>query len=158
MAKLNMYLNFKGNTEEAFNFYKSVFGGEFTSVIRFKDMPMEGMKASKEDENKIMNINYRINENDVIMGSDALGERGQKMTKGTNFYIAVSPESKDEANRIFNALSAGGEIDMPMADVPWNAYYGALTDKYGVQWMVNYMYKPSEKKTEPVGARAAGKR
>ena len=144
MTKLNIYLNFAGNTEEAFNFYKSVFGGEFTSVFRFKDMPMEGVNIPKEDENKILHIGLPICKDDVLMASDSLESLGQKLTQGNNVYISVHPESKEEADRIFNALSAGGTIEMPIADQPWGDYYGSFKDKFGVLWMVNYSYPKAE--------------
>jgi PhnB protein len=139
MTKLNPYLNFAGNTEEAFNFYKSVFGGEFSSLVRFKDMPMEGVKIPKEDENKIMHISLPIG-NDMLMATDAPESMGFKVNFGNNSYISVHPDSKEEADRIFNALSAGGTIEMPIADQPWGDYYGSFKDKFGVQWMVNYTY------------------
>jgi len=144
MTKLNTYLNFAGNTEEAFNFYKSVFGGEFTSVVRFKDMPVEGFDILKEDENKIMHIGLPIGKDDVLMASDTLESLGQRLTQGNNAYISVLPKSKEEADRIFNALSAGGMVEMPIADQVWGDYYGSFRDKFGVQWMVNYSY-PKEK-------------
>jgi len=140
MAKLNIYLNFAGNTEEAFNFYKSVFGGEFSAVVRFKDMPMQGVNIPKKDENKIMHIGLPIGKEDVLMASDSLESLGQKLTQGNNVYISAHPESKDEADRIFRALSAGGTIEMPIADQPWGDYYGIVKDTFGVQWMVNYSY------------------
>ena len=144
MTKLNTYLNFAGNTEEAFNFYKSVFGGEFASVVRFKDMPMQGVNISREDENKIMHIGLPIGNDNVLMATDALESLGQKLVQGNNVYISVHPESKEEADRIFNALSASGTIEMPLADQSWGDYYGSFKDKFGVQWMVNYSY-PKEK-------------
>ena len=144
MTKLNIYLNFAGNTEEAFNFYKSVFGGEFTSVFRFKDMPMDGVNIPEEDENKILHIGLPIGKDDVLMASDSLESLGQKLAQGNNVYISVHPESKEEADRIFNALSAGGTIEMPIADQPWGDYYGSFKDKFGVLWMVNYSYPKAE--------------
>lgn len=138
MTKFNIYLNFAGNTEEAFNFYKSVFGGEFMSVVRFKDMPMEGVKIPKSDENKIMHIGFLVGKDDILMASDTLESLGQKLIQGNNVYISVHPESKEEADRIFKALSAGGTIEMPIANQPWGDYYGSLKDKFGVMWMVNY--------------------
>jgi PhnB protein len=140
MTKLNPYLNFSGNTEEAFNFYKSVFGGEFTSVVRYKDMPIEGMSIPKKDENKIMHVSLPIGKDNVLMASDALESLGQKLTQGNNLYISVHPESKEEADRIFGALSAAGRVEMSIADQPWGDYYGSLKDRFGVQWMVNYTY------------------
>jgi PhnB protein len=139
MTKLNTYLNFAGNTEEAFNFYKSVFGGELTPIVRFKDMPMEGMNIPKEDENKVMHVGLPIGDQ-MLMGTDILESLGQKLVIGNNTYISIHPDSKEEADRIFNALSAGGKVEMAMADQPWGDYYGSFKDKFGVQWMVNYSY------------------
>jgi len=140
MTVVNVYLNFAGNTEEAFNFYKSVFGGELTQVVRFKDMPMEGVTIPKEEENKIMHVGLPIGRDQVLMATDTLESMGQKLVKGNNVYISVHPESKEGADRIFKGLSAGGEVEMPMADQIWGDYYGSLKDKFGVQWMVNYGY------------------
>lgn len=138
MTKINPYLNFAGNTEEAFNFYKSVFGGEFASVNRFKDMPMEGVTLSEEDQNKILHIALPIGKGNMLMASDMLESFGQTLTQGNNVSVSVHPESKEEADRIFNALAEGGTIEMPIADAPWGDYYGSLQDKFGVKWMVNY--------------------
>jgi PhnB protein len=142
--KLNIYLNFAGNTEEAFNFYKSVFGGEFSSVVRFKDMPIEGVTIPKEDENKIMHISLPIGKDDALMASDTLESLGQKLTQGNNVYISVHPESKEDADRIFQALSAGGKVEMPISNQMWGDYFGSLVDKFGVMWMVNYSYPKAE--------------
>jgi len=142
--KINTYLNFAGNAEEAFNFYKSVFGGEFSSMVRFKDMPMEGVKILKEDEDKIMHIALSIG-NNTLMATDAPESMGFKLNFGNNTYISIHPDSKEEANMIFNALSAGGEIEMQIADQPWGDYYGSFKDKFGVHWMVNYTYLQSHK-------------
>ena len=140
MTKLNTYLNFAGNAEEAFGFYKSVFGGSFTSIVRFKDMPMEGVKIPKKDENKIMHIALPIGRDDVLMASDTLESLGQTLIQGNNVYISVHPETKEEADRIFKALSAGGTIEMPIANQPWGDYWGSFRDRFGVQWMVDYAY------------------
>ena len=140
MTKLNTYLNFAGNTEEAFSFYKTVFGGEFTSVVRFKDMPMEGVNITKEDGDKIMHIGLPIGKDAMLMATDTLESLGQKLVQGNNVYISIHPENKEEADRIFKALSKGGKIEMPMADQPWGDYYGSFKDKFGIQWMVNYSY------------------
>jgi len=139
MTKLNTYLNFAGNTEEAFNFYKSVFGGEFAAVIRFKDMPMEGVKLSAADANKIMHIGLPVGQ-EMLMATDALESMGFKLVQGNNSYIMIGVDSKDEADRIFNALSAGGKVEMAMADQPWGDYYGSFWDKFGIGWMVDYTY------------------
>lgn len=138
MTKFNIYLNFPGNAEEAFNFYKSVFGGEFRSIMRFKDMPMPGQKTRKEDEDKIAHIALPVGKDDVLMASDALESHGQKLIPGNNIYVFVHPESQEEAARIFKALAAGGKIEVPIADQPWGDYYGSLKDKFGIPWMVDY--------------------
>lgn len=138
MTKFNIYLNFPGNAEEALNFYKSVFGGEFSAVIRFKDMPMPGQKLRKEDENKLMHIALPVGQDGILMASDALESHGQKLTVGDNMSISVQPDSREEADRIFKSLSAGGTIEMPIADQPWGDYYGSFTDRFGIPWMVNY--------------------
>jgi PhnB protein len=140
MAKLNAYLNFPGNAEEAFKFYKSVFGGEFRAVMRFKDMPIPGMPSDKKDENKIMHIALPIGKDDVLMASDALESHGQKVIVGNNVSISIFPDSKEEADRLFKALSAGGTIQMPLANQAWGDYYGGLKDKFEIQWMIDYAY------------------
>ena len=138
MTKFNPYLNFAGNTEEAFHFYKSVFGGEFASVVRFKDMPVGGMNLSEGDSNKIMHISLPIGDGQMLMGTDALESLGQKLRQGNNVHISIHPDSREEADRLFNGLSEGGKIEMPMADQPWGDYYGSFLDKFGVHWMINY--------------------
>jgi PhnB protein len=140
MAKLNAYLNFGGNTGKAFNFYRSVFGGEFRNITRFKDMPMPGVALPKGDENKIMHIALPVGKDDVLMASDVLEGFGHKLVMGNNVTISIFPDSKQEADRMFRALSAGGKIDMPIADQPWGDYYGDFIDKFGVRWMVDYAY------------------
>ena len=142
--KLNTYLNFAGNTEEAFNFYQSVFSGELTPIVRFKDMPPSadggGVSIPKEDENKVMHVGLPIGKDQMLMATDILESLGQKLVIGNNVYISIHPDSKEEADRIFNALSAGGKVEMAIGDQPWGDYYGSLKDKFGVQWMVNYAY------------------
>lgn len=138
MLKVNIYLNFQGNTEAAFNFYKSVFGGEFTSVVRFKDVSMEGINLPEEDKDKIMHISLPLGNDLILMGTDALESLGQKLIFGNNFSISIHPESKEEADKLFYALAEGGKIEMPIADQFWGDYFGSVRDKFGVQWMVNY--------------------
>lgn len=137
MATINPYLNFNGNAEEAFNFYKSVFGGEFAMVMRFKDVPPEH-KMSESEAEKIMHIALPIAQ-DILMGSDVPEVYG-KVNSGTSFSISISASSEEEANKFFNGLSAGGQATMPMAKTFWGSYFGMLTDKFGVQWMVSYDY------------------
>ncbi len=136
--KVNTYLNFAGNAEAAFNFYRSVFGGEFSSVVRFKDMPMPGSTVPKEDENKMLHIALPIGQ-DVLMASDTPSSMGRKLNQGNNVYVSLHPDSKEEAERVFKALSAGGVVEMPIADQAWGDYYGSFTDRFGVLWMVDYM-------------------
>ena len=139
MATINPYLNFLGNTEEAFNFYKSVFGGEFIMLQRFKDTP-EAEMMSKEDGEKIMHIALAIGNGTILMATDVLESFGQKLNFGNNIYISLTAESKAEADTLFKGLSAGGKIEMPLQDTFWGAYFGIWADKFGVQWMVNYDY------------------
>jgi PhnB protein len=136
MKAINPYLNFPGNTEEAFNFYKSIFGGEFTNVQRFG----KGEKIPESVSNKIMHIALPVGNGNVLMGTDACEEMGFKLTKGNNMYIILDPESKEEADNLFNSLAKGGKIGQPLQDTFWGAYYGDVTDKFGIQWMVNYTY------------------
>ena len=135
MRQLNPYLSFNGQAEEAFNFYKSVFGGEFNGIMRWKDNPQcEGF--SDEDKNGIMHVSLPIG-NSVIMGSDSVKTMGE-VTSGTNFQVAISPDSREDADRLFAGLSEGGKATMPMSDMFRGDYYGALTDKFGIQWMINH--------------------
>lgn len=138
MLELSFYLNFPGNTEEAFTFYKSVFGGEFLQVSRFSDMPGSEQMAEHE-KGKIMHIGMKVG-NTYLMGTDALESMGQKVTFGNNSYITITPESKEEADRLYKALSDGGKIEMELQDTFWGAYFGSFSDKFGVQWMINYDY------------------
>ena len=135
MATINPYLNFNGNTEEAFNFYKSVFGGEFEMVLRFKDMEVPGQ--SMGDPNLIMHIALPISKETVLMGSDVPSEFPQAVT-GSNVSLSYNPDSKEAADKVYNALSAGGTVTMPMDNAPWGAYFGMCNDKYGIQWMINF--------------------
>lgn len=138
MKSINPYLNFPGNTEEAFNFYKKVFGGDFLGgVYRFKDTP-EADKLSDSDKEKVMHVGLKMGESNYLMATDALESMGFKVTFGNNFYISIEAESKEEADKLFKGLSDGGKIEMPMADQFWGDYFGSLTDKFGVRWMINY--------------------
>jgi PhnB protein len=138
MTRLHTYLNFAGDADQAFEFYRSVFGGDFSSVIRFRDMPIEGVSIPEEDQDKIMHISLPIGEDSVLMASDTLPALGQRLVRGNNVYVSVHPESREEADRIFAALADGGEVEMPIADQVWGDYYGSLRDRFGVQWMVNH--------------------
>jgi PhnB protein len=139
MATINPYLNFKGNTEEAFNFYKSVFGGEFATVMRFGDTPgCDEMPIAEGDKNKIMHIALPIGNDDVLMATDVLESMGQTLSEGNNFSISLSVESREEADRVFNGLAEDGTVQMPLGDTFWGAYFGMFQDKFGIRWMVNY--------------------
>ncbi|MEO6148644.1 MAG: VOC family protein [Mucilaginibacter sp.] len=137
MLVINPYLYFKGNTEEAFNFYKSAFGGEFAMVMRFKDTP-ESAHMPAADQDKIMHIALPIGKSSVLMGNDMVGPDADKLVIGTNFHITVSTESKEQSDNFFGKLSAGGQVTVPLADAFWGAYFGMCTDKFGVQWMISY--------------------
>jgi len=137
MPAINPYLNFPGNTEDAFNFYKSVFGGEFLTLQRFKDTPDAGNLPAGV-ENQVMHVALPIGKNNILMGTDAPESMGFSLTVGTNQYICISPDSREEATKLFDGLSAGGKVEMDLQDMFWGAYYGSLTDKFGVKWMVNY--------------------
>lgn len=139
MATINPYLNFLGNTEEAFNFYKSVFGGEFAVLQRFKDTP-HGDNMSAEDKEKIMHVSLPIGNGNVLMGTDVLTSMGQKLNIGDNFSISISADSEAEAENLFTALSPGAHVVMPLEKAFWGAYFGMLTDQFGIQWMVNFDY------------------
>jgi PhnB protein len=140
MTTVNIYLNFNGNCEEAFNFYKSVFGGEFQVNSKFKDMPpQEGMPPlAKEMENMIMHVSLPISKETVLMGSDTGGEWAPSFQQGNNFSISINTDNKEEADRLFNGLSAGGKVTMPLSDTFWGDYFGMFTDKFGINWMVSH--------------------
>jgi len=142
MASINPYIHFNGNAEEAFTFYKSVFGGDFARIARFKDMPANPEYPMPEKEaNKIMHVALPIGKTSVLMGSDTPEFLGKHNEKETRSKISISAESKEEAEKIFNRLSQDGEVEMPIDEAPWGAYFGMLRDKYGIEWMVNFEQK-----------------
>jgi PhnB protein len=139
MIGTNTYFNFMGNAEEAMNFYKSVFGGEFTGFQRFGDMPgCERMPP--EEQSQLMHITLTTAGGQVFMATDALKSMGHKLVFGNNSYTMLSTESEAETDRLFNGLSAGGKIESPLNKTFWGAYFGMFKDKFGVQWMINYNY------------------
>lgn len=138
MAQINPYIHFNGNAEEAFTFYKSVFGGAFAAVVRFRDMAFEGNPISESEADKIMHIALPIGKSSVLMGSDTPALMGKQNERENRSKISISAESKEEADRLFNGLSAGGEIEMPIEDSPWGSYFGMFRDKYGIEWMVDF--------------------
>jgi PhnB protein len=144
MLKINPYLNFAGNTEDAFKFYRSVFGGEFATMLRFKDTPEAGRVPEKEKE-MIMHVALPVGDGITLMGTDALESMGHRLQAGNNVQLSIETDSKNEVDKIFKGLSAGGKVTMPLADTFWGAYFGMVTDKFGVQWMVSYT-KPQQAK------------
>lgn len=135
--KVGPYLNFPGNTEAAFEFYRSVFGGEFLGVVRYRDFPDNGMGVAEEHLDRIANIALPLTPDVVLMGTDVAG--GWKpLVVGNNVYVTLEVESADEARRLFDALSAGGETEMPLQPTEWAELYGSCIDRYRVQWMVMY--------------------
>ncbi len=153
MATLNPYLNFHGNTEEAFNFYRSVFGGEFAFLQRFKDTPAAGTVVENERD-MIMHVALPIGKGTVLMGTDTLDSMGHTHTVGNSVHLSLEADSKEEAERIFNGLSRGGTIVEPLKDQFWGGYFGMFTDKFGVSWMVNYTYNRQNRTTEHETAEA----
>jgi PhnB protein len=140
MARVSTYLNFNGHTEQAFVFYRSVFGGDFIGGIRrFKDMPsMPGQPPTPADAaNMVIHVELALLGGHVLMGTDAPESMGFAVKAGNNVHINLEPDTRMEAERLFNALAAGGTIDMPLQDMFWDAYFGSLTDQFGIHWMVN---------------------
>jgi PhnB protein len=138
MATINPYLNFKGNTEEAFNFYKAAFGAEFSILQRFSDTP-HGSNMPEDLREKIMHVSLPIGAN-VLMGTDVVGEMEETCVVGNNVSISISTDSEAEADQLFQDLSAGGKIVMPLEKAFWGAYFGMFIDKFGINWMVNHDY------------------
>ena len=137
MAQINPHINFNGNAEEAFTFYKSVFGGEFAKIIRFKDLTIPEFEVSEKEANKIMHIALPIGKN-ILMANDVPESMGRTNENENRSKIFISAESKEEANKLFNGLSAGGQIEVPFEKSPWGSYFGMFRDKYGIEWMVDF--------------------
>ena len=137
MALINPHMNFNGNAEEAFNFYKSVFGGEFTKIMRFKDLSSPEFPIAENDANKIMHIELPIGKN-FLMANDVPEFMGKTNENENRSKIFIHAESREEADKLFNGLSAGGTIEGPIGDSPWGTYFGMFRDKYGIEWMVNF--------------------
>ena len=138
MALINPHINFNGNAEEAFTFYKSVFGGEFAKIIRFKDLASAEFQVPEKEENKIMHIVLPIGNNSKLMANDVPEAMGRTNENENRSKIVITAESKEEADKLFNGLSAGGQIEGPIGDSPWGSYFGMFRDKYGIEWMVNF--------------------
>ncbi len=137
MALINPHINFNGNAEEAFNFYKSIFGGEFVKIIRFKDISSPEFPVAENEANKIMLIALPIGKN-ILMANDVPEIMGKTNENENRSKISISTESKEEADKLFNGLSAGGNIEMPIGDSPWGSYFGMFRDKFGIEWMVDF--------------------
>ena len=137
MPLINPHINFNGNAEEAFNFYKSVFGGEFAKVMRFKDLASAEFPVAEHEAEKIMHIALPIGKN-ILMANDVPESMGKTNENENRFKISISAESREEADKLFIGLTEGGNIEMPMEDSPWGSYFGMFRDKYGIEWMIDF--------------------
>ncbi len=145
MPTINPHINFNGNAEEAFKFYRSVFGGEFAKIIRFKDLAGPEFPVSKEEENKIMHIALPIGKSNMLIGNDVPAILGKTNENENRSKISISADSQEEADRLFNALSAGGQVEGPMGYASFTgSYFGCFRDKYGIEWIVNFDAKKYE--------------
>lgn len=137
MIKVHPYLNFDGKAEEAFNFYKSILGGEFSMLQKMSDLP-NAADIPESERNRVMHVALPINDYTILMASDCVPSLGHVLIEGNNMYVSLGVDSREEADRIFNGLSAGGRVEMPMEDMFWGDYFGSFKDQYGVQWMISY--------------------
>ncbi len=137
MPRINPYINFNGNAEEAFTFYKSVFGGEFGKIVRFKDIASPEFPVAEDEANKIMRIVLPIG-NDVLIANDVPAQMGRVNENENRSKIAISAASREEAEKLFNGLSAGGTVEMTMSEIPWGLHFGMFRDKYGIEWTVEF--------------------
>jgi len=138
MIRINPHIHFNGNAEEAFLFYKTIFGGAFTRVVRYKDLADFGVQFAEKEFNKIMHLALPIGSSSVLTGSDVPDILGQVNENENRSKITITPESKEEADALFHGLSEGGTIEMPMSDSPWGSYFGMFRDKYGIEWMIDF--------------------
>ena len=141
MALINPHVNFNGNAEDAFTFYKSVFGGEFAKIIRFKDLASPEFPVAEKEENKIMHIALPIGKSSLLMANDVPEIMGRTNENENRSKIVISAESKEEADKLFNGLSVGGQIEGAIGDSPWGSYFGCFRDKYGIEWIVEFASK-----------------
>ncbi|QQL49175.1 VOC family protein [Mucilaginibacter ginkgonis] len=137
MKVINPYLNFAGNSKEAFDFYRAVFNGTIVMSLPYKDTP-EANRVKPEDRDKLMHISLDLKNGNILMGTDALENMGHKLNPGNNINLSIGTESKEEADQLFNALSDGANVTVPMSTQFWGSYFGMLTDKFGIQWMVSF--------------------
>jgi len=143
--KIHAYLNFDREAEEAFRFYANVLGGRLTEVHRFGSMPQKGgFELTSEQKNLVLHVGLELPDGQMLMASDMIEGMGPKRIEGNNVSISVHPDSRPEADRIFNALAEGGTVTMPIADQFWGDYFGGVTDRFGINWMVNYSEAPSQ--------------
>lgn len=138
MPHINPHINFNGNAEEAFHFYRSVFGGEFAKIIRFKELATPGFQIPEKEANKIMHIALPIGQHNVLMGNDVPSILGKVNEMEHRSKISITAESKEEADQLFRGLSAGGQVEMPIGDSPWGSYFAMFRDKYGIEWMIDF--------------------
>ena len=138
MRAINPWINFNGNAEEAFTFYKSVFGGEFTKIVRFKEIAGSGLPIADNEADKLMHIALPIGKSSMLMANDVPEIMGKTNENENRSKIVISAESKEEADKLFNGLSVGGQIEGPIGDSPWNSYFGCFRDKYGIEWIVEF--------------------
>lgn len=136
MATLHPHINFNGNAEEAFGFYRSVFGGEFKTVTRFKDMPNPGFEVPEKEKDKLMHIALPVGQT-MLMGNDVPEFMGKTNERENRSKIVITADNREEADKLFHGLSAGGEVESPMSDSPWGSYFGMFRDKYGIEWMID---------------------
>ena len=138
MRAINPWINFNGNAEEAFTFYKSVFGGEFTKIVRFKELASDDFAIAEDDANKILYIGLLIGKNNVLVANDVPGFMGRVSENENRSKIYVVAENREEADKVFNGLSAGGTVEGPIGESPWGTYAGMFRDKYGIEWIVEF--------------------
>ena len=144
MAKINPYIHFNGNAEEAFTFYRSVFGGDFTVLARFKDFAGPENPVPDNESEYVMHIALPVGNNNILMASDVPSALGKVNENENRSKIIISADSKSEADNLFNGLSAGGNVEVPISDSPWGTYFGMLRDKYGIEWMVDFDPRTNE--------------
>lgn len=138
MRAINPWINFNGNAEEAFNFYKSVFGGEFSKIVRFKDLASADFQVPEAEAEKIMTIALPLGKNNMLLGNDVPSFMGSVNENENRSKIVVNAESREEADKLFNGLAAGGQVEGPIDDSPWGTYAGMFRDKYGIEWIVEF--------------------
>jgi PhnB protein len=143
MALINPHINFNGNAEEAFNFYRSVFGGDFARVVRFKELASDEFPIEEREKDKIMHIALPIGKSSMLMGNDVPEILGRTNENENRSKIVITAETKAEADQLFTGLSAGGQVEFPIGDSPWGTYFGSFRDKYGIEWMVDFDPKHS---------------